>query len=100
VIWGLSGPISHLRSRDESDALTVREYGKERGDELDPVLSTYHKYNMGCPGTEFGHLRLHVSFGSAPNGRKPAVESTGFKRVIPDVMCVRTLSTANPFSGL
>jgi len=55
---------------------------------------------MGCPGTEFGHLRLHVSFRSAPNGRKHAVESTGFKRVIPDVMCVRTLSTATPFSGL
>jgi hypothetical protein len=46
----------------------------------------YHKYNMGCPGTEFGHLRLHVSFTSAPNGRKPAVESTGFEREIPD-MC-------------
>jgi hypothetical protein len=40
VIRGLSGPISHLRGRDESDALTVRKYGKGRGDELDPVLST------------------------------------------------------------
>ena len=60
----------------------------------------YHKYNMGRPETEFGHLGLQFSFTSAPNGRKPAVESTGFKREIPDVMCVRTLSTAKPFSGL
>lgn len=57
----------------------------------------YHKYNMGCPGIELGHLRVRVSFTSAPNGRKPEVESTGFKREIPNVMCVRTWSRANPF---
>jgi len=49
---------------------------------------------MGCPGIEFGHLRLQVSFTSAPNGRKPAVESTGFKAEIPDAMCARTVPVA------
>jgi hypothetical protein len=75
---------------NESDALTEIKYGKtkQRGDKLDPVSVVYHKYNMGCTGIEFGHLRPQVSFTSAPNRRNPVVESTDFKSEIPDVMYV------------
>ena len=93
ALYHISGAVTHWRYANTA---------KLKNAEMNFIQFqfVYHKYNMGCAGIEFRHLRLRVSFTSAPNGRKPAVESTSFKREIPDVMCVRTWSTANPFSGL
>ena len=104
MIWGLSGPIPHLKGGQKrewrTDEKHIRENLKNAEMNWIQFQFVYHKYNMRRPGIEFGHLRPRVSFTSVPNGRKHEVEFTGFKRKISDVMCVRTLSTANPFFGL